>query len=43
MSSELVGPVIEGEVIDEDPCPECDDQGGCACCGCTTCGLLGQD
>ncbi|WP_281288743.1 hypothetical protein [Saccharopolyspora hirsuta] len=44
MGNELVGPVIEGEVLDATAaCPECQDQGGCPCCGCDTCGLLGED
>lgn len=32
---------IEGEIVE--PCPECQDQGGCSCCGCSTCGVLGDD
>ena len=42
MEGELVGPVLEGELIDESPCPECHGEGGCSCCGCGTCGLLGE-
>ncbi len=42
--SELIGPVIEGELLPaEQVCPECQNEGGCPCCGCDTCGLPSDD